>query len=118
MADSTGQPEVYQEEPEQDQYYDYYEEVPDFDELLDFATLKQVKKWVKEFLRLRALGKSSHEITAWYENIKRVYGPQLIGHWMCPRLITSYELDQNARLPYSGQVEYVSPECFDPSCPK
>ena len=94
------------------------ENVPDFDRLLEFASMERVLEWAKEYqVKKLHLGESDEEINKWFENLIRLYGPQLVGHWMCPRLITTYEADHQAELPYHGKINPKS-RCEDPSCPK
>ena len=62
---------------------EYY--MPDFDSLYEFATTDQIYKWVSKWRHLRVQNEPNEVIQEWFENLKRLHGPRVLGHRRCTR---------------------------------
>ena len=79
----------------------YY--VPDFTELESFASDKDMHFWLNEWRNMVSNNAPIEKIEEWFENIKRLHGPHIIGNRSCIGQLTLYTAKRQ-RLPVMGEI--------------
>ena len=80
----------------------YYE--PDFNEMTDYVDKDSFRMLLNEWREQLLGGKSNQQIKAWWENVKRLHGPRIVGHEECVNAFPLFMAD-NFSAGYDGTIQ-------------
>ena len=90
---------------------DYYDYLPDLNELIAIANKDQIRMWMNEWREMIMDRQPESAIKQWYQNIKKRFGPHIIGHEECIKSLSLFSAEHQG-LPQSG-ILHCQDECLN-----
>ena len=91
--------------PPEDNYY-----APDFNELTDYVDKDSFRMLINEWRQKVIDEKPIREIKAWWDHVKRLHGPRIVGHEECIKSFPLFFADNFSSGGFDGTIE--GDNCF------